>query len=186
MDIQLLEIDREAGTVCLRDAAMRLDVGAIAKGYAVEQACRLMRENGWTGTINAGGNVRTVGTKADGAPWRIGIQHPDKADGDYLAVVNATDRAVVTSGDYQRYFEVNGTRYHHLIDPDTHQPAAYVRAVTVLANDSAMADGLSTALFLMSSQDGLKWVEQLDGIEALWVKTDGTVQYSSGFAAYTA
>jgi len=184
-DINDVIIDEDKSTVYLSDAEMRLDVGAIAKGYAVEQVCQWAMENGWTDAgVSIGGNVRTMGTKAGGEPWKIGIEDPD--GGDYLCTLNAVDISIVTSGDYQRYYVVDGVKYHHIIDPTTLYPAKYSRSVSVVTKDSGLADGLSTTLFLMSPEDGLKLVESMDGVEAFWVLEDGTQQMSSGFSAYIA
>lgn len=184
-NIDDLIIDYENKTVYLKDPEMRLDVGAIAKGYAVERVCQWAMENGWTdAAVSIGGNIRTMGNKAGGEPWVIGIQDPE--GGDYLYKLNAVNISIVTSGNYQRYYEVDGVKYHHIVDPATLFPANYVSSVTVVTEDSGYADGLSTALFLMDGKAGLDFVESLDGVEALWVFEDGSQQMSSGLEAYIA
>lgn len=186
-DINDLIIDEEAGTVFLADPQMRLDVGAIAKGYAVEMVARSLERQGITGyVLNVGGNVRTVGARDDGEPWTAGIENPDgNADDPYFALVSLAGESLVTSGSYQRYYVVDGVPYHHIIDPETLMPSEGFISVSVLTKSSADGDALSTALFCMSGEDGLALVESLEGVEALWVLSDGTRVESSGFSAYT-
>ncbi len=171
----LLEIDEEASTVRLTDPEARLDVGAVAKGYAVEQVCR---QSPAGLLVSVGGNVRATGPKPDG-PWVVGIQDPDGGES-YLHTVYVEDAAVVSSGDYQRYYTVDGVRWHHIIDPDTLYPAKYWRAVTVLCADSGLADGLSTALFLLPREEGAALARSC-GAEAMWVALDGALFYTDGF-----
>lgn len=175
----LLEIDEENNTLRLTDPQARLDVGAVAKGYATEQISRDL-PSGYL--LSVGGNVRSTGSKPDGSQWVVGIQDPDKGDS-YLHTLYVADAsAVVTSGDYQRYYTVEGVRYHHIIDPETRFPAARWRAVTILCPDSGLADGLSTALFLMDQEEGAALLKDC-GAEAMWVSPDGTILYSDGFQA---
>ena len=175
-------LDRQQGTVELTDLDLRLDVGSIGKGYAVEMAARAAQQRGLNSALlNVGGNLRAIGTKPQGAQWTAGIQEPD-GEG-YRFAVPLEDSALVTSGDYQRYFMVDGVRMHHLIDPDTLYPAGHCRSVTVHTADSGLADGLSTALFCMDPDEGLALVESLDGVEALWILADNSTRQSSGFAA---
>ncbi len=186
-DITNLILDEENGTVTLADPEMRLDVGAVAKGYAVEMAARALEEKGITGyVINVGGNVRTVGAKANGEKWVVGIENPED-DGTlpYAAYVYLSGESVVTSGAYQRYYTVDEKNYHHVIDPETLMPAEGYRSVSVICKDSAEGDALSTALFCMALEEGLSLVESLDGVEAMWILADGTKKTSSGFTVYT-
>ena len=185
-DIEALVIDREACTVTLTDPAMRLDVGAIAKGYAVEMVARSLEERGITGyVLNVGGNVRTIGTKTTGEKWVVGIENPKESKQEpYLAYLSLSGQSLVTSGSYQRYYIVDGKRYHHIIDPDTCMPAAGYLSVSVVCQSSAEGDALSTALFCLSPEEGLALVESLPETEAMWVMEDGTRQYSSGFSVY--
>lgn len=170
----LVEIDAEGGRVRLTDPAASFDAGALAKGWAVERAA--MKAPGGT-LINVGGNVRAVGVKPGGGKWRIGIQDPD---GGVLTAVSVAEASVVTSGDYQRYFEVDGTRYCHIVDPATLFPAARWRGVSVVCRSSALADALSTALFLMDREDGERLAAQ-NGAEALWIDAGGAVYRTEGF-----
>ena len=185
-DINCLMIDEENSTVTITDPAMRLDVGAIAKGYAVEMVARSLEERGITGyVINVGGNVRTVGAKGDGSPWVAGIENPDTdAEEPYVAYLNLTGKSVVTSGSYQRYYLVNGKRFHHIIDSETLMPAEGFLSVSVVCKHSGQGDALSTALFCMPFEEGLALVESLPDAEAFWVLPDGTTRQSDGFAAY--
>lgn len=179
-DITKLIINRENSTVFLADPRMRLDVGAIAKGYATEQVAKMASGLWDHAAISAGGNVRVVGGKPDGA-WEIGVESPFENAESVLTTVLLKNKSLVTSGDYQRYYTVNGKRYHHIIDPTTRYPATYHRSVTVLCADSGMADALSTALFLLPLEKGQEMVEKLDGVDALWVSADGKQTMTEGF-----
>lgn len=133
-------IDEAASTVYLADPEMRLDVGAVAKGYAVERACRAAEEKGIESLlVSVGGNVRAIGSMdGRGSPWKVGVQNPGMGEGgpQFLCTVGLRDRSLVTSGSYQRYYTVDGKTYHHIIDPETLMPAAYYTAVSVLTPDS--------------------------------------------------
>lgn len=170
-------IDTEKRTVFLSDPLQRLDVGAVAKGYAAE----LVRRSAPSGyLISVGGNLCANGPRADGTPWVVGLENPD--GGDYLHTLNVSGGCVVTSGDYQRYYTVNGVRYHHIIDPQTLMPSRYWRSVTILCEDSGLADALSTALFLMPQAEGQRLLDHYHA-EALWVDPDGNEFFSPGFSA---
>ncbi len=184
-DINDLVVDEEAGTVFLRDPHMRLDVGAIAKGYAVQQVALRQAEEGVSSLLlSVGGNVCAIGRRADGKDWKVSVQSPDMSGSLLSLAVNG--QSLVTSGVYQRYYTVGGARYHHIIDPQTLMPAAYFDAVSILCEDSALADALSTAVFNMPLEQGRALVERLNGVEALWVTPDGALIYSSGFALFIA
>ena len=191
-DINDLVIDEKAKTVYLSDPEMSLDVGSVGKGYAVEMVCRAAEARGLTSAlVSVGGNLRAIGTKPDGSQWTGGVENPWNASEVYTtdslfgAAINMSDMALVTSGDYQRYFVVDGKRYHHLIDPDTLWPAAYFNSVTVLCPDSGMADCLTTGLFCMPLEEGQKLVESLDGVEAMWCTPDQQAVASSGWESHT-
>lgn len=170
-------IDEKAGTVYLADPAQRLDVGAVAKGWATQRVA----ENAPAGLLlSVGGNVCATGPKDEqGTAWVVGITNPD-GSGNYLHTLKITSGSVVTSGDYQRYYTVDGRMYHHIIDPDTLYPAEYWRSVTVLCPDSGLADALSTALFLLPLEEGLALAKSCK-IEAMWVDGDGNFYYSEEF-----
>lgn len=183
-DIEKMVVDEENNTVTLTDPKMKLDVGAIAKGYATEQVAKAMEQKGLSGYIlNVGGNVRAIGARGDGSDWTIGIENPD--GGDYFAYLNLNGMSVVTSGSYQRFYYVEGKPYHHIIHPDTLMPAEGYLSVSVLCKDSGMADALSTALFCMPQKEGLALIEPLDNVEALWVTTEGKKTTSSGWNQFT-
>lgn len=187
-DIDGLIIDEENSTVYLSDPDMSLDVGAIAKGYAVEMVAQHLEEKGITGyLINAGGNIRTIGTKGDGTPWQIGIENPDTSatDKPHIEYLKLSGQSLVTSGSYQRFYTVNGINYHHIIDPDTLMPGERFLSVSVLCEHSGMGDALSTALFNMDLDEGKALVESLENVEAMWVLPDGEQVYSTGFEAFT-
>ena len=180
-------IDEQNCTVFLSDPAMRLDVGAVAKGYAVEKIALWMRENGMEDyTLNVGGNVCAVGPRPDGQKWRIGIENPDteNIDRPYIEYLEFVQMSLVTSGSYQRFYTVDGKNYHHIIDPDTLMPSEYFLSVSVLCKDSGLADALSTALFSMSYEEGSALVASNSDVEAMWVLPTGVQRYSSGFQAY--
>ncbi|HZK02609.1 MAG TPA: FAD:protein FMN transferase, partial [Anaerovoracaceae bacterium] len=184
IDIEDMIIDEVNGTVYLADSEMSLDVGGIAKGYATEQVSRYIVEKGFTdGIISVGGNVRTFGHKGrEDHPWSIGIQNPESGESD-IYTVQITDKSLVTSGDYIRYYTVDGKRYHHIIDPETLLPSDYFTAVTIICEDSGMADALSTMIFNMPFDQGLDCIEKLQDTEAVWIYKDGQKKYSSGFKA---
>ena len=183
-DINDLIIDEENSTVYLADPKMKLDVGAFAKGYAVEMVARALEEMGKTNyVLNVGGNIRTIGPKLDGSKWKTGIENPTGESG-YIEYIGLEDEAIVTSGSYQRYYIVGGKEYHHIIDKDTLMPAEGLLSVSIICSDSGMGDGLSTALFCMSIEDGMALINSLDGVEALWVDENEVKHYSDGFLNY--
>lgn len=187
VDIEKLLIDEEARTVTLADDKMSLDVGAIAKGYAVEMVAQMLEEKGILGyVLNVGGNVRTIGTKNDGEKWLVGIENPFDEGESYIEYLSLAGESVVTSGSYQRYYFVDGKAYHHIIDGETLMPAEGYRSVSVVCRSSADGDAFSTALFCMPFEDGLALVESLEGVEVMWVFPDGEKRYSSGFSGYIA
>jgi thiamine biosynthesis lipoprotein len=172
-------VDEEASTVELKRKGMRIDLGGIAKGYAVDRAYELLRSMGYRNMIvNAGGDMRVGGRKQKG-PWVIGIQDPrDRSR--ILATLDAGDVSIATSGDYERYFEVDGIRYHHLLNPFAGFPARQCRSVTILAKDALSADALATAVFVMGPQEGERFIEAMEGVEGLIVSADGEIIVSEG------
>lgn len=185
-DINDVIIDRTAGTVELRDPDMRLDVGSIGKGYAVELSARAAEARGLTSaSISVGGNIRTIGTRRDGRPWGVGIENPWGSDARMAAALDMPAGAsLVTSGSYQRYYTVDGVRYHHIIDLSTLAPAEYFVSVSVLGPDSGLADCLSTGLFCLPLEEGRQIIESLEGYEAFWMESDGAVTYTAGMENY--
>ena len=181
-DISLLEIDRENGTVRIADPDARIEVGALGKGYATEQAAQYLKSKSVNGyVLNIGGNIRIIGHKPDGSGWGTGIKNPADPS-QYALRLTIADTSCVTSGDYERYFYVDGIKYHHVIDKDTLMPSAHFSAVTVITPNSGLADALSTALFSMSYEDGLALTQRIEGVEVLWISADGTQRYTPGLA----
>lgn len=177
MRIADLVIDDEASTVYLRDSEMSLDVGAIAKGYAAERLAEYAKELGIeSALLNLGGNIRTIGRKPDGSDFHIGVQNPDGgSDPAYVYESVLNDGSMVTSGDYQRYYEVDGVRYHHIINPKTLFPEHYYRSVTILTEDAALADAYSTALFQLPLERAKELIQLHPRLEAVFVMPDGEV-----------
>ena len=172
-------IDETAGTVYITDPLVRLDVGAVAKGWAAQRVAETAPEGL---LISVGGNVCATGPRdSTGAPWVVGVQNPEGGE-EYLHTLYLTRSSLVTSGDYQRGYVVDGAYYHHIIDPDTLYPSAYWRSVTICCADSGLADALSTALFLLPLEEGMALLESCDA-EAMWVAADGSMYYSPGFEA---
>ena len=187
-DINDIIIDKEASTVFLSDPDMRLDVGAVAKGYATEQVAKWLEDEGVTSLlVSVGGNVRAIGGKYNSSgkfdqPWSIGIQNPDQsAENTELFSVDVTGKSVVTSGIYERYFTVDGKQYHHIIDTKTLMPSEYYSSMTVVCSDSGLADALTTALFNIPIEKAKEKVKMFDGVEAFWVMLDGTTVSTEGF-----
>ena len=232
-DINDIIIDKANSTVYLADPKMSLDVGAFAKGYAVEMVARMLEEAGKTGyVLNVGGNIRTVGARANGSKWKTGIENPADTES-YIEFIELAGEAIVTSGSYQRFYTVvvsakcskcewvydresgipeqnvvSGTLpshltgknkcpvcgerirktikdFHHIIDSETLMPAEGLLSVSIICTDSGMGDGLSTALFCMSIEDGMTLINSLEGVEALWVDENEVKHYSAGFKDYS-
>ena len=180
-DIDNLIINKEEGTVFICDPLMSIDVGSIGKGYATERAAELLIERGVNSyVLNIGGNIRAIGEKTTGEGWITGITNPDKStDNEFVCKVDIKDISLVTSGDYERYYIVDNTRYHHIIDPKTNMPADYFSSISIFTN-SALADALSTALFCMSYEEGLALITRIGGIDAIWVDKSGEVKMTDG------
>lgn len=172
-------INESAGTVFFADPLLKLDAGAVAKGWSAQRVA----ENAPEGLLlSVGGNVCATGPKDEtGSPWVVGVNNPD--GGNYLHTLTISQGSLVTSGDYQRYYTVAGKRYHHIIDPETNMPSDYWRSVTILCQDSGLADALSTALFLLPLEEGQAILDQT-GAEAMWVDAQGREFFSPGFSNY--
>ena len=184
-------LDEENSTVFFKDPELSLDVGAVAKGYAAESAAKLLLATPMTSfVINAGGNVRAGDKPLDGRKaWGVGIQDPFApaySDAPTVETLFLRDLSVVTSGINERYYEVDGVRYHHLVDPDTLFPARYMASVTIVTQDSQLADFLSTTLFLMPYEEGRALIDSLPGVEALWVMSDKTIHMTDGLNSIAA
>lgn len=180
VDYRLVAIERQGSTLFLPQEGMRIGIAGIGKGYGVDRAAEVLEAAGFTDYIvDGGGDIRVRGAKPEGA-WTVGIQDPRRLDRLWATLI--LDRgSIVTSGDYQQYFDRDGVRYHHILDPSTGRPARRSQAVTVLAPTAAEADALATGLFVMGPVDGLDLVESLEGVEALFFGPGGEVTHSSGF-----
>ena len=184
VDIDKVIIDEEAGTVYLEDENMSLDVGSIAKGYAAQMALQFARDNGMKNVLlSLGGNVCGIDGRIDGTNFKLGIQNPDLTSPDsYIQKVEIEDgQCVVSSGDYQRYYEVDGKVYCHIINPDTLYPSDTFAQVSIITDDSGKADAYSTAVYNMTLEEGLEFVNSHVDIEAMWVDHAGNITYSDNF-----
>ncbi len=166
-----------------RSPHLHIDLGGIAKGYVVDRAIAVLREGGVvSAAINAGGDMYLLGQRPQ-RPWRIGIQHPRQPDG-VLEAVQIVDRAVVTSGDYERFFEQDGIRYHHLLDPGTGLPARACQSVSIITDSVALADALATAVFVLGPQKGLALLAEYPGAAGLIIAADGSRHATPNWSAY--
>ncbi|MDP4094146.1 MAG: FAD:protein FMN transferase [Bacillota bacterium] len=177
-----VQIDQTNGTAALRNPGQIVDLGGIAKGYAGDAVIDIYKKNGIKSAyIDLGGNVVVLGSKPDGSPWRVGIQNPRAPTGKYIGILNVTNKAVVTSGDYERYFEMDGKRYHHILDPHTGYPSnSGLISTTIITDSSTEADALSTATFVLGLEKGKKLVESLKGVEAVFITADKKIYITKG------
>lgn len=184
VDYKKLTIDPAAKTVMLEKPGMMLDLGAVAKGYAVDRAIDILKQHGITSAlVNAGGDIRVIGSRPNGEAWRIGIQHPRRSE-EIAAKLALTDwDTLVTSGDYQRFFEKDGVRYHHILNPKTGRPAIESETISVTVGTTNSLDGdiLSTVLFLLGPDAGNKLLSQLPQTDAIWITQDEKTHLSKGF-----
>lgn len=181
VDNRSLVVNPQEQTAYLQKAGMKLDLGAVAKGYATEKALQSLKKHGIKkALIDAGGNIRVLGTNARNTPWRIGIKDPRKAEA-LVAVIALEDASAVTSGDYYRYFEAEGKRYHHILDPRNGYPASANRSVTVVCKDAGLADVLSTALFVLKGEEAVALAEKL-GVDLFLVSADGRILHTTTLA----
>lgn len=179
-DLSLLQINEQTGTAFLGRQDMRIDVGGIAKGYAADYAVEAMRSAGASaGIVALSGDIRTFGEMPDGQAFVFGIRHPRQKDS-ILASLELRNEAISTAGDYERFFEIDGIRYHHILDPHTLRPAHGCQSVTIVAAEGVMADGLDTGIFVLGPENGLALVEQLPGVEAIIVDHNGQILVSRG------
>lgn len=168
-----------SGTVSLENG-MKIDLGSVAKGYTGDRLAQMFKENGVTsGLLNLGGNVQTIGAKPDGSPWRVAIQDPESSDN--LAVLEVVDKAVITSGGYERYFEEDGQVYWHILDPDTGHPAhSGVISATIVGESGVLCDGLSTGLFVMGVENAAELWRENKSFEAVLVTEDDCIYITQG------
>lgn len=182
VNYQWVVLDDEQMTVRLEKQGMSLDLGAIAKGYAADELRKIVKSfRVDSAYVNLGGNVLVIGGKPDGTSWKVGIQDPRHNRGNVMASIDVRDKTLVTSGNYERYFEKDGVIYHHILDPNTGYPAdSGLLSCTIITNDSFDADALSTSVFILGPVKGLELVEETDGVEAMLITKDLRIILSSG------
>jgi thiamine biosynthesis lipoprotein len=183
IDYRQILIDRDAGTIRFGKPGMRINLGGIGKGYAVEQGARILRAAGIEhALLNAGGDTRVLGDRL-GAPWIVGIRHP-RAEGEFATRLPLVDEAISTSGDYERFFEENGRRYHHILDPGTGESTLTLLSCSIIGPDATMTDGLTKIPFVLGAEAGIALIEEhYPGYEAIVVDLEGQIHYSSGLVA---
>lgn len=180
-NINDIVINKEKSTIFIKNEYTKIDVGGIAKGYVCEQIGKYLTDKGVSSYIlNLGGNIKLIGSKPKNKPWTVGIQDPTNMNEQAL-ILEVEDVSVVTSGSYQRYYLVDGIRYHHIINPNTLMPENDYLSVSIISKDSALCDTLSTALFNMSIEDGKKIISNIEDTYVLWIKIDESFEYSDGF-----
>lgn len=180
VDYTAVVVDDDAGTAAITRPGVRVHLGGIGKGYAVDHAIAILRRAGLADfMIQAGGDLYVAGHAGD-EPWRLGIQDPRGTAGESFATLEVSEATFSTSGDYERFFEQDGVRYHHILDPDTGQPARGCRAVTIVAADATTADGLSTGVFVLGPEAGMALIEKLPDVEGVIVTADNRVLVSTG------
>jgi thiamine biosynthesis lipoprotein len=181
VDYRQVQVDREARTIRFLRKGVRIDLGGIAKGYAVDRSIDHLRKLGIEhAMVNAGGDTRLLGDRR-GKPWVVGIRDP-RNEGRVVTRLPLEDEAISTSGDYERYFEEDGVRYHHILVPGTGQSARGVRSATVIGDDATLTDALSTTVFVLGVEPGMRLIARLPGVEAVVVDDQGRIYYSDGLA----
>ena len=181
VDYRLVEADRAAGTVRFLKAGVRINLGGIAKGYTVERGIELLRQRGVrNAVVTAGGDSRLLGDHR-GQPWMVGVRDPRK-EGEVAVTIPLVDEAISTSGDYERFFDEDGKRYHHIIKPSTGEPANGVHSVTIVGPDAVITDALSTSVFIMGVDQGLRLIATLPDYEGIVIDADDHMFYSDGLA----
>lgn len=180
-DFRAVALDESTSTVFLPVEGMRLDLGGIAKGFAVERAVSILKDAGIeSAKVAAGGNVYAIGSKQDGSPWRIGIRNPKKQN-EIVGYVELKDQGIDTSGDYERFFEIDGNTYGHILDPSTGYPPKGVISCSIVADRPTLADALATATFLMGQEKGLPMLEAMSAVEGMIIDEAGTLHMTPGF-----
>jgi FAD:protein FMN transferase len=180
VDWTTIEVNAEKRTIYLPHKGMRIDVGGIGKGYAADRAVEEMKRVGAeAGVVALSGDIKTFGVLPDRRGFPVGIRHP-REEGALIAIIDLQDEAISTAGDYERFFERDGVRYHHILDPQTLQPARGCQSVTVIAKEGTTADGLDTGIFVLGPEEGMALVERLPDVEAFIIDANGTMMVSSG------
>jgi thiamine biosynthesis lipoprotein len=179
VDFRQLRLDPVRRTVSFGRPGMRIDLGGIAKGHAVDRGIEVLRSRGVArAMVNAGGDTRVIGDRF-GQPWVIGIRHPDRSD-EVVLRIPLVDAAFSTSGDYERYFDEDGVRYHHILDPKTGQSPDALRSVTVIASTATRTDGLTKSVFIMGAREGIEFIDGLTDADAIVIDDQGLISYSKG------
>ena len=179
IDYRHVQLDSVAGTIRFLEQGVRINLGGIAKGYVVERGADLLRAGGVeAGVVTAGGDSRLIGDRR-GRPWMIGIRDP-RVDGKVAMSVPLVEEAISTSGDYERFFDEDGTRYHHIIEPASGEPAAGVHSASVMGPDAVLTDALSTSVFVLGVERGLQLIGNLPDYEAIVIDAAGNIYYSDG------
>jgi thiamine biosynthesis lipoprotein len=179
IDYRQLQLDPAQHTIAFGKPGMRIDLGGIGKGYAVDRGIDILRSRGFAhALVNAGGDTRVIGDRL-GKPWVIGIRHPDRKD-EVVLRIPLEDAAFSTSGDYERYFDEGGVRYDHIIDPKTGRSPHGVRSVTVIASTATRTDGLTKSVFIMGAKEGIEFINGLTDADVIVIADDGKVSYSKG------
>lgn len=182
VDYNNILLNQKENKIMLKEKGMLIDLGAIAKGYAGDEVKRVLAENGVKhALINLGGNLVTLGSKLDNKAWKLGVQNPLDSRGEYLGTIEVSDKAIVTSGIYERYIEKDGKRYHHILSPENGYPIDNsLVSVSIIADKSIDADALSTTAFALGLENGLKLIESLKNVDAIFVTKDSDVYVTSG------
>ena len=182
VDWTSIQVNKVTQTIFLPRKGMRIDIGGIGKGYAADRAVEEMKRAGATGGVVAiSGDIKTFGVLPEGNRFPVGIKHPRK-EGELIAIVELKDEAVSTAGDYERFFVRDGIRYHHILSPQTLQPARACQSVTIIAKEGIVADGLDTGIFVLGPVEGMMLVEGLPGVEAIIIDEEGRMTVSSGLS----
>ncbi|HEY8500906.1 MAG TPA: FAD:protein FMN transferase, partial [Clostridia bacterium] len=182
VDYNKIIVNSDNNTMLLAEQGMSIDLGAIAKGFIADRLVEYLSETKVrSAMLNLGGNLYLYGSKPDGSLWQIGIRNPYGSQGEYIGIIKVKDMSVVTSGIYERYFEIEGKRYHHILNPKTGYPEDNnIASVSIVCPSSIMADGLSTTVFLLGIDKGMKLIESLEKTEAIIITKDKKVFLSSG------
>ena len=181
-DASQIIYDEDTRKISFGQEGMKIDLGGIAKGYTSSRIMDIYKANNISsGLVNLGGNVQALGTKTDGSKWRVAVQSPDDTE-DYLGILSVEDKAVITSGGYERYFEQDGKTYHHIIDPKTGYPAENgLTSVTIVSKDGTLADGLSTSLFIMGKDKAIEfWKAHSDEFDTILLTDEGKLYVTEG------
>lgn len=183
VDYNQIEIDEANKSIFLKKPNMIIDLGSIAKGYAADEVAKVLKDNGVSSAIiDLGGNILVLGAKPDSTSWNVGIQNPEKSRSDTIGFVSVSNKSIVTSGVYERYFEFEGKSYHHILNPKTGYPYENnILGVSILSDASIDGDSLSTTLFALGVHEGLKFIESLDGVDAIFITTDHELYLTTGF-----